>query len=117
MAPIGSFALYNCFLCKSLKCIYLYGKTLSTVSSNAFSCAPASVMTLSIYQSETFGDLNASKGTKIDEYIPPTLIFTKLIAFMELNIFSNTFTQPSTFTELLSSGAAFTNTFILTQSL
>ena len=120
---IGNWAFYSC---SSLKCIYFYGKTSLNVGTNAFYNVPAaSVMKLASCQNETFGDLNVSKGTTIDECLPPTLTFTQSNIFTQLNIFtksntfteSNIFTKSNTFTASLLNGATLTNTFILTNSV
>ena len=59
------------------KYIYFYGKISPTVSLGTFSgVLPASVMTLSTYQGAIYEGLRVSKGTIIDEYLPPTLTFT-----------------------------------------
>ena len=70
-------------------------------------------MTLEIYQKETFGDLNVSEVTAIDEYLPSTHTFTESNTFKK----SNAFKKSNTFTASLPRGAVFTNTLTLTHLL
>ncbi|KAH0788282.1 leucine-rich repeat domain-containing protein [Histomonas meleagridis] len=92
ITSVGDKAFASCFY---LTCIFYYGETVPTNTSNVFdnNNLIRSVMTIDSYSGQTFCGINVSKGTVIDECLPPTQSFTRS------NTYSNTFTKSSTLTK------------------
>ncbi|KAH0786114.1 leucine-rich repeat protein [Histomonas meleagridis] len=107
---IKSYAFYSC---KSLKCIYYYGKTKPTMEENVFQSVPATkVMVLDRYEGDTtFGNKQISK-TAIDGCnTMSTFPFTSSCTYSPTSSFTgtNTYSQTNTFTK--SNSFTMSNTF------
>ncbi|KAH0788135.1 leucine-rich repeat domain-containing protein [Histomonas meleagridis] len=110
---IGKYAFFNC---TSLKCVYYYGDSTPTTIGNPFvSCPVDAIMTLTTFLEEYFYTFYAVKGSIIEGCSPPpTPKFTQSNAFTESNTFtkSNAFTESNTFTK----SNTFTNSYTFTKS-
>ena len=112
--------------CSSLKCICFWSQISSTIERAVFQVITSICYDIiETYQSETFVDLKISKGTTIDECLPPILTFKKSNTFTESSAFKklntlvrlNTFPESSAFTESPRNDANLTYSFILTGSI
>ncbi|KAH0788521.1 leucine-rich repeat domain-containing protein [Histomonas meleagridis] len=110
--------------CCNLTCVFYYGETVPTNKSDVFdnNNLIRSVMTSDSYIGQTFCGINVSKGTVIDECLPPTQSFTRSNTYS--NTFTNTFTQSNTFTKsntLLPSNVtltlSLTNSYSITETV
>ena len=111
---------------QNMKCIYFYADSPPIYWIWCFSDIPVNiVMTLETYQGEIFGELNVSKGSTIDECLPPTHTFAESDTFTESNAFTvqYTFTKSDalkesiTFSSKISGYVTFSNTHSWTYSL
>ena len=76
-------------VCLSLICIYFYGETSPTISTDAFNdVQDIPSMTLKSYQNETFSKFKVSKGSNIEGCLPYIDTFTESNAFTKSNSFS-----------------------------
>ena len=64
--------------CSNLQCIYFYDST-SVEASAFYDTLVTTIMTLDTYENETIGEMNVTKGTTIDECLPPKYTFTESI--------------------------------------